>query len=263
MSYNNYDQYGGNPYGSSDPYGTRPAPAQQTSSDYTTHTQYGGANASVATSNPYSTTPLSRPGVPGQAPGQGGMDPNGQPGYAAQHTTPGVVQMPPPPTILSNQDFLSRVESIRGEIRQLTTNVSEIGVLHQRMLGDPASNNAQLDNLVARTQVVNTKIRDQIRYLETDALKSGKNTTKDSQIRTLKGHFKSQLEDYQQEENSYRKRYQEQIAREYKIVNPEATDAEIQEAATADWGNDGVFQTAVRAPHCPPQILLILMHDPS
>merc|ERR1711939_421175 len=36
------------------------------------------------------------------------------------------------------------------------------------------------------------------------------------------------------------------IARQYRIVNPEATDSEVQEAADADWGNEGVFQTALK-----------------
>lgn len=152
-----------------------------------------------------------------------------------------------PSTILSNQDFLQRVESIRASIRTLTTNVSEIGMLHQRALSSPQTSQTQLDNLTTQTQILNTTIKDQIKYLEMDAAKSGKNTTKDSQIRTLKGQFKNQLEDYQKEETTYRKRYQEQIAREYRIVNPEASESEVMEASTADWGNEGVFQTALKS----------------
>ena len=162
---------------------------------------------------------------------------------------PGPVLVHQSPTILSNQDFLARVEGTRSDIRQLTANVSEIGAIHQRVLSlTDSSSPAQLENLVAATQVLNTRIKDQIKYLEGDAAKSGKNTTKDSQIRTLKQNFRSQLEEYQREETTYRQRYQEQIARQYRIVNPEATEAEAREAATADWGDEGVFQTAVSYP---------------
>lgn len=226
MSQANYDQYGGNPYassggyGASDPYGTTGG---------TTQTGYTVGGSGYATEAGY--------GQSGYGQSQGAYDTNGAPG--------GVVHVQAPPTTLSNQEFLTRVEGIRGSIRQLTTNVSEVGVLHQRVLSDPTSSHAQLDNLVSNTQILNTKIRDEIRQLEADALKSRPNTTKESQIRTLKGHFKSQLEDYQQQEVQYQRRYQDQIAREYKIVNPEATDAEVQEAATANWGNEGIFQTAV------------------
>lgn len=81
--------------------------------------------------------------------------------------------------------------------------------------------------------------------METDAARSGGNVTKDSQIRNLKSQFKSQLEQYQQEESTYKKRYQDQIARQYRIVNPDATEEEVHEAAQANWGDEGVFQTAV------------------
>lgn len=167
-----------------------------------------------------------------------GIQPAGAPGAAAAA-----------PTVLSNQDFLARVEGTRSDIRQLTTNVGEIGTIHQRVLGSPDNTaSAQLEHLVAQTQVLNTRIKDQIKFLETDAAKSNRNTTKDSQIRTLKQNFKSQLEDYQKEEQTYRQRYRDQIARQYRIVNPEATESEVNEAATADWGDEGIFQTAVSSP---------------
>jgi len=147
---------------------------------------------------------------------------------------------------MSNQDFLTRVEAAKSDIRDLTANISSIGTLHQKALSSPDSgSSAQLEHLVSQTQILNTRIRDQIKFLETDAARSGGNVTKDAQIRTLKQNFKTQLEEYQREEQTYRQRYQEQIARQYRIVNPEATDEEVREAANADWGDEGVFQTAV------------------
>jgi syntaxin 1B/2/3 len=147
---------------------------------------------------------------------------------------------------MSNPDFLARVEAVKAEIRNLTANISEIGTIHQRLLNDTAgTHSSSLENIVSQTQILNTRIKDQIKQLETDAAKSNKNQTKDSQIRTLKSNFKNQLEDYQREENNYRQRYKEQISRNYRIVNPEASDQEVREAADADWGNEGVFQTAV------------------
>lgn len=147
---------------------------------------------------------------------------------------------------MSNPDFLARVEAVKAEIRNLTANIAEIGNIHQRLLNDTSSTqSASLENLVSQTQILNTRIKDQIKQLEMDAAKSNKNQTKDSQIRTLKSNFKSQLEDYQREEQNYRNRYKDQIARNYRIVNPEASEQEVRDAADADWGNEGVFQTAV------------------
>ena len=240
-----YEQYGQNPYsggtggyGQSDPYG-QAEPASG----------YSGYGAS----NPYGTT--SAQPTTTHSTGADGATPSMQEqGYAAP---------PPPPAILSNQDFLSRVEGVRSDIRQLTSNVAQIGTLHQRSLNSTDNaESAQLQNIVSKTQVLNTRIKDQIKYLEADSTKSGKNTTKNSQIRTLKGHFTDQLQQYQQEEVAYKKRYQDQIARQYKIVNPEASEAEVQEASTADWGNEGIFQQAVNLTNISPSPLAMMLTLP-
>ena len=250
MSYG-YQEYGGNPYdatpGSETGHG-QPIQTQASSNYSQATTPAQGYNAS----NPYNTA-----NIPSQQHSSGNtatsdVQPASQT-YGDPHTdstayaSGGVVHMKAPRETLSNQEFLGRVESIRGQIRELTNNVGEIGATHQRLLASPDTSHAQLDSLVSNTQILNTKIKDQIRSLEVDAVASGNSTTKTTQIQTLKRHFRSQLEDYQKEEQSYRRRYQDQIAREYKIVNPDATEGEVREAAEADWGNEGVFQTAVSA----------------
>jgi syntaxin 1B/2/3 len=134
----------------------------------------------------------------------------------------------------------------------LSDRISDIASQHQRLIASTdGSESAALESLVASTQVLNTRIKDQIKYLETDAARSGGNATKDTQVRTLKTQFKQRLEQFQREEVTYKKRYQEQIKRQYRIVNPAATEAEVNEAAEADWGDEGVFQTAVRSSFSP------------
>jgi syntaxin 1B/2/3 len=133
----------------------------------------------------------------------------------------------------------------------LTSNIQEIASLHQRALSSPdSSSSAQLENLVTQTQLKNTQIRDQIKYLELDAVKTqgGTKGVKARQAKQLKSDFEKALGDYQQEEVAYRQRYRDQIARQYRIVNPEASEAEVQEASELDWGSEGVFQTAVSLP---------------
>lgn len=140
---------------------------------------------------------------------------------------------------------------MKSDIRGLSGNIQEIASLHQRALSSPDSNSsAQLENLVTQTQLKNTQIRDQIKYLEADAAKTqdGTKSVKVKQAKNLKAEFEKSLKDYQQEEVNYRQRYRDQIARQYRIVNPEASEAEVSEAAELDWGSEGVFQTAVRIP---------------
>ncbi|KUJ18330.1 putative syntaxin-like protein psy1 [Mollisia scopiformis] len=199
---------------------------------YTQYDQYGG--------NPYNNGPSAEAG-------QGAQDLQHEMSATSNYSNPG----PSASTnILSQQDFLSRVDFAKGEIRTLTSNIQEIASLHQRALSSPdSSSSAQLENLVTQTQLKNTQIRDQIKYLELDALKTQDSTksVKARQAKQLKGEFEKSLKEYQQEEVNYRQRYRDQIARQYRIVNPEATEAEVQEASELDWGSEGVFQTALKS----------------
>lgn len=168
--------------------------------------------------------------------------------------------MPAQSTVLTQQNFLERVDFAKSEIRTLGSNIQEIASLHQRALSSPdSSSSAQLENLVTQTQLKNTQIRDQIKYLEADALKTqdGTKGVKARQAKQLKNDFEKALKDYQQEEVAYKQRYREQIARQYRIVNPEASDAEVNEASELDWGSEGVFQTAVSFPRAPPAIKIL------
>lgn len=211
MSYMQYDQYGGNPYN-------------------------GGPNAEAGQGGHLGTQGLSQE----------------MSNYSAtsQYSNPGAPAVPPTSSVLSQQDFLGRVDFAKSEIRTLSSNIQEIASLHQRALSSPdSSSSAQLENLVTQTQLKNTQIRDQIKYLELDAVKTqdGTKSVKARQAKQLKGEFEKSLKEYQQEEVAYRQRYRDQIARQYRIVNPEASEAEVQEASELDWGSEGVFQTALKS----------------
>ena len=151
------------------------------------------------------------------------------------------------PRLMPQAEFLARVEGCQQRIRELSNNISSISALHQRMLSetDSSATSQQLEQLVSKTSVLNTSIKDEIRKLETDAARDRGNKVKSSQVRQLKEAFQTQLQNYEDIERNYRQRYREQIKRQYKIVNPEATEDEVNQVADADWSNEGVFQTAV------------------
>jgi len=168
----------------------------------------------------------------------------------SHYSNAGAPALPAGGSLLTQQAFLERVDFAKSEIRNLSSNIQEIASLHQRALSSPDSNSpAQLENLVTQTQLKNTQIRDQIKFLEADAVKTqdGTKGVKARQAKQLKGEFEKALSDYKQEEVAYRQRYREQIARQYRIVNPEATETEVNEASNLDWGSEGVFQTALKS----------------
>jgi len=152
--------------------------------------------------------------------------------------------------VYSFQDFLASVDSIRRSIFELTLNISQISTLHQRALTNPdPTSTSTLESVVTQTQILTTQICDRIKSLEFDAAKtpsaSTDKKTKQGQVKMLKAGFERELKSYHQEERTYQQRYRDQIARQYRIVNPGASDAEVEEARNADWGDEGVFQTAV------------------
>ena len=151
---------------------------------------------------------------------------------------------------LPQQEFLSRIDFLRNEIGTLTNNVQTIASLHQRSLAeaDSGASAQQLERIIAETQSLNSGIRDQLKFLTSDANQTadGSRAVKQRQIANIKSQFERELQSYQQEERSFQSRYRDQIARQYRIVNPDASEDEVRQATEADWGNEGVFQTAVR-----------------
>ncbi|OQO09863.1 hypothetical protein B0A48_04215 [Cryoendolithus antarcticus] len=269
--YNQYSGYGGNPYGGEAQGGYGGGSGAGTgagagaggygsSNPYGSENPYGGGYGSTAQQP---ATGLQAPPLAHQA-STYSQQTEASTYSSPQHDVPFAGQNAPPvpavpqghteyvqpsSTVLSNPDFLSRVEAVKADIRTLTTHVSQIASLHQQQLSsaDSGSASRSLESMVTQTQVLNTSIKDQIKFLETDAARSKGNQVKDTQIRQLKGSFTKQLQEFRQEEASYEKRYREQIARQYRIVNPEASEGEVNEAVNADWGNEGVFQTALKS----------------
>jgi syntaxin 1B/2/3 len=147
---------------------------------------------------------------------------------------------------MNKQDFFQRIEGVKQRIGMLTQDIAQIGTIHQRMLSSPDSrSSAELESIVSNTQIRNTQIKDEIKFLERDAARDPNDRTKRTQVEALKRQFKSQLEEFQREEADYSKRYREAIGRQYRIVNPDATEEEVNEVANADLGDEGIFTQAV------------------
>ncbi|AEO63512.1 97e8f125-5ddc-43c3-8198-2c450bef278a [Thermothielavioides terrestris] len=151
--------------------------------------------------------------------------------------------------VLSQSDFLKRVSAIRQEIQSLKVNIQNVATLHGQTLA--STDNAarqQLDDLVAATQLKNTSIRSQIQELKADTERTtdGSFSVKKSQFESLNNFFKDTIQQFLEEESQYKERYRQQIARQYRIVNPDATEEQVQQAMDADWRDEGIFQAALR-----------------
>ncbi|KAH8724045.1 t-SNARE [Phaeosphaeriaceae sp. PMI808] len=243
----NYQQYSSNPYGQADtgygqsnPYGS--------GGGYGSSNPYGGGgvrlrdtqhNAPAAQPSQYSQPQATGAGLFGDS-----QNTNAQPQQTYQAAP--LEQHGSQP--LTRDAFLERIEGTKQRIGQLTTDIQSISNIHQRMLSAPENRNtAELEAIVTQTQIRNTQIKDEIKFLEKDAVRDPNSSYKRTQVSNLKNTFTTRLKDFQKEEADYSKRYRDAIERQYRIINPDATDAEAREAANADWGDEGVFTQALKS----------------
>jgi t-SNARE complex subunit (syntaxin) len=148
--------------------------------------------------------------------------------------------------------FIAEIENIQRRVLELSRYVLLIGPLHQRALSSPSSVIVELDTTVSRIWSLNWRIRDAIHDVELDAFRSSDTHVFDSVrnkklalVIEAKNKFEAELRTYQDEEIEYQEKYREHIARQYHLIYPEAREAELRQAAGADWSNDRVFKSAV------------------
>ncbi|CDR38149.1 hypothetical protein NBRC10512_004790 [Rhodotorula toruloides] len=150
--------------------------------------------------------------------------------------------------------FFAEVESIQDDIKGLHSNINGVSELHSRRLAstdDATQSNtaAQLTQLTNQTTGLTNQIRQRILKLNEANRQSpqgdqGFNTRK-LQIANLQNSFKRALEEYNMVEKRSREKYRDRMARQIKIVKPDATDAEIKAAWEDSQGGAQIFSQAL------------------
>lgn len=155
------------------------------------------------------------------------------------------------PQSLPVQEFLGRVQDTRTKISTLADDIEQIANLHQRAVSSTTPNDPvhqQLEQLVSSTQQKTAAVSNVILYLKSDAEKTSETNdfnTKKKHVESMNADFKREVQRYMSEEQRYKSLCRDQIARQYRIVNPDATEEEVRGAANRNWGDEGVFQIAV------------------
>lgn len=120
-------------------------------------------------------------------------------------------------------------------------------MLQQRSLDDPDSSqqsttNSQLDSMSSETMTMYRSFAARIKSLKQQPESgSPKNAP---QLGKVDRKLKAAINQYQNVESDFRKKLQAQMARQYKIVRPDASDAEVREAVE-DTSNQQVFSQAL------------------
>lgn len=151
-----------------------------------------------------------------------------------------------PPPQDNVQDFYAEVDQIRGGIESVNANIAQIESLHQRSLNDideaaQQMTTNRLEALVTETSALNTNLATRIKALKG---KASRDPTKAPQVGVLDRNFKDSLRKYQLVEKSFADRTREQMARQYRIVKPDASEDEVRQACEDSQGQQ-VFSQAV------------------
>ena len=146
--------------------------------------------------------------------------------------------------------LLNEVRAIDQAIDKLESDIQRLKVMHDRSIqdtnADPKSPvQKEVDRLSGALIRDYTSLTSRVTNLKSDP-QSG-NPRNAPQIGKVNRRLKSMVQTYQRADSDYRAGIKENIARQYRIVRPDASDAEVREA-TEDTSNTQIFSQAVRVP---------------
>ncbi|KFY95792.1 hypothetical protein V500_02654 [Pseudogymnoascus sp. VKM F-4518 (FW-2643)] len=143
--------------------------------------------------------------------------------------------------------ILNECREIHKGIDATDRNLASIKTLQQRALNEPdfsqqSGTNSQLDSMNSEIMTLYRSFAARIQNLKQQPESgSPKNAP---QIGKVDRELKATINHYYNVESDFRKNLQSQMARQYKIVRPDATDAEVREAVE-DISNQQVFSQAL------------------
>lgn len=157
---------------------------------------------------------------------------------------------------LSSTAFLARVQAADRLLVLLSSEAAEVARLHsQELNGLDTGVRAQLNEQLTSAQNRASEAREAVRELQIDLARTPSDEAagrvKNAQVGRLRNDLRQRLEAFRKQEASYENAYREQIGRQFRTVKPDATEDEVHQAMNADWGNEGVFQSAVSS--CDPR----------
>lgn len=143
--------------------------------------------------------------------------------------------------------ILNECRDIDRGIDSIQRNLERLRFLHQRSISDSDTSqntetNRELDSLSSDTM---TKYRNFVARIKTiKSQKESGDPRNSPQVGMVDRKLKSAMQEYRKVESEFRQKLSAQMERQYRIVRPEASDQEVQEAIQ-DTSNNQIFAQAV------------------
>ncbi|GJN79388.1 plasma membrane t-SNARE, secretory vesicle fusion [Purpureocillium lilacinum] len=143
--------------------------------------------------------------------------------------------------------ILNECRDIDRGVDEVDRNLEQLRMLQQRTLDDADSsassaNNRQLDALSSETMALYRSLTERVRLIKSNP--DSRTPKNNPQVSRVDRRLKAAIQQYQQIESQFRKRTQDQMARQYRIVRPNASEDEVR-AAVEDTSGGQVFSQAL------------------
>lgn len=143
--------------------------------------------------------------------------------------------------------ILDHCRDIDQGINSVESYISQINNLYRRLLSDvdPARENAiraEAEELADETKNLYRNLIERMKSIKKD--QDAGNPRNTPHISRVERRLKAAITSYQQVQVDFRKESETQMARQYRIVRPDATDEEVREAVQ-DSSNQQIFSQAV------------------
>ncbi len=145
--------------------------------------------------------------------------------------------------------FMQDVDAINRGLDQYAANINNIQAAHQQLLNEVSEDQEELltkklDSLVATTSALAGSLKTQIKQAQGE----GQNDkAKYAQAEAVKNRFLGLIQDYRKVEADYRAQSKQRAERQYRIIRPEASDSEVQDAIEDASGSQLFSQALLNA----------------
>lgn len=143
-------------------------------------------------------------------------------------------------------DFFQQVQNIKNAMAEIKDNLVQLEAEQGKVVTDVYGHGANGDNpkdniedLTDRTNALSTQVRTALKNMDAELKQKAQNEpdsvqSSDYRIRknmhaTLTKKFIDVMQDYQDRQTKYKKKYEDMCKRQYRIVKPNATDDELQQ----------------------------------
>lgn len=143
--------------------------------------------------------------------------------------------------------ILNECRSIDRGIDQIDQNLNQLRMLQDRSLNEADASSSttskQLDSLASDTMALYRQLTERVRQVKSQ--REAQQPKNAPQVGRVDRRLKQAIQSYQQVESAFRKKTQDQMARQYRIVRPDASESEVSAVVEDTAAGSQMFQQAM------------------